>query len=597
MMIKNIYGKIGLIMMMATLSILFSCKKMFDEKPKSEVDISNAYQNVYDANAAVIGIYGKLLNIAEQYVLLNELRADLMDVTRNADKSLIDLSQHTVTAASNNPWADPRPMYNIIINCNDVLSNFDKMRADKKMTDVDYNQRYADVMAVRCWLYLQLGIHFGSVPYVTDPLVNVNDIKDASKFPRVTFTDLLAKLVASLAPLPYKDPYTTSTTTTSGASTSLVTNVDGYATQYFFINKNYVLGDLYLWQGNYNAAAVAYRAALEYPYKLKPDNNFAIYRISADQSAQNNDLFVSYARYRGDDINALTNSNSQGWRSIFARPQDALFNTEWLWIMNFDSSFQPIDPFVDLFSNSGGRYLVQPSQTAIDNWNSQIQSNGFPYDQRGRFSYSDPTGAYNKFNNQNVIMKNLYIYQDAGVQHKYGRWFLMRAGGLNLRFAEAANRDNRSKLAYALLNYGVGYVFDSSPNGGTARDVTTTQQTFDVPPYDFDARQGRAPYPFYSADWSVNVGIRNRAYLTPYPATAYADMLGLEDKLILEDGLELAYEGERWADLLRIALRRNDPSYIANKVYDKLNKDGFPAQATAARAKLMSGDYYLPFNW
>ncbi|MEO6523401.1 MAG: RagB/SusD family nutrient uptake outer membrane protein [Mucilaginibacter sp.] len=602
MMKKNIYGKIGLVMLMALTSIMFSCKKMFDLQPKSEVDISNNYQNVYDANSAVIGIYGKLIGIAEQYVLLNELRADLMDVTTNADKSLIDLSQHTVTAASNNPWADPRPMYSIILNCNDVLYNFDKMRADKKITDVDYNQRYADVAAVRCWLYLQLGIHFGNIPYVTDPLVNIDDLKDASKFPRLAFSDLLTKLVNVLAPLPYHDPYAAASTVTSGASSSLIATVDGYNTKYFFIQKNYVLGDLYLWQGNYNAAATAYKAALEYPYIQKRSDNFPTYRISFDQTALNNDLFVSYTRYKGDDINSLTNSNTQGWRSIFARPQDSLFDNEWLWIMNFDSSFQPTDPFVDLFSNSGGRYLVQPSQTAIDNWNSQRQTNGFPYDQRGKFSYTDPTGAYNKFNNQNVIMKNLYIYQDAGVQHKYGRWFLMRAGGLILRYAEAANRDNRSKIAYALLNYGIRQVFDKDlanydvPNT-TAKDVTNNQQTFDVPPYDFDARQGRGPYPGYSADWSVNVGIRNRASLTNYPATAMTDVQGMEDKLILEAGLELAYEGQRWPDLLRIALRRNDPSFLANKVFDKLNKDGFPAQAAAAQAKLMAGNYYLPFNW
>ena len=59
--------------------------------------------------------------------------------------------------------------------------------------------------------------------------------------------------------------------------------------------------------------------------------------------------------------------------------------------------------------------------------------------------------------------------------------------------------------------------------------------------------------------------------------------------------LELAYEGQRWADLLRVAIRRDDPAYIAGRVGDKLRKDG--GNAGAAQGKLMAREYYLPFRW
>lgn len=592
---RNKIGKLGIMVAMTCALTLFSCKKAFDIKPASEVDISDNYKNVYDANAAVIGIYGKLLGIAEQYVVLNELRADLMDITPNADKNLVEISQHNVSAG--NPWADPRPIYNVIINCNDVLYNLNQMLASNRITAVDYNQRYSDVGAVRSWLYLQLGIHWGTVPYVTDPIANVNDLQDQTKFPRLKFQDLLTKLVSFTSTLPSLDPYSAALTNTNGASTSLITTADTYFTQYFFINKHYLLGDLYLWQNNYNAAAISYRAAFQYPYQQAPASNFSIYRIFQQDVIGNNDLWVGYTRYRDQDTTQLISNNTQGWRSMFARSQDAIFSQEWMWCMVYDSSFQPIDPFVDLYSSSGGRYLVQPSQTAINNWNSQKQNNGVPYDGRGRLTYNDPTGVYRKYNNQNVIMKNLYIYADPTITHKSGRWFLQRAAGMVLRFAEAANRDGRGKIAYGLLTSTLRDVFDNNPGAGTARDVTNTQQTFDVAPYDFDCRQGRAPYPFYSGDWGSQYGIHTRASLVTYPTTIYADMQGMEDKLILESGLELAYEGQRWGDLLRIALRRNDPSFLANKVADKLNQDGFAGAATKAQAKLLSGDYYLPFNW
>jgi hypothetical protein len=71
----------------------------------------------------------------------------------------------------------------------------------------------------------------------------------------------------------------------------------------------------------------------------------------------------------------------------------------------------------------------------------------------------------------------------------------------------------------------------------------------------------------------------------------------IEDMIITEDALELAFEGQRWPDLLRIAIRRNDPAFIADKIYDKLRKSGLSAgAASAARSKLMSKDWFLPFK-
>ena len=162
---SNLQGKIVLTMMMTCLIMLFSCKKALDVKPLSEVDISQNYRNVTDVNSVILGIYGKFMGIAGQYVVLNELRADLMDITPNSDKYLQEISQHHVTIG--NPWADPRPFYALILNCNDALYNMNIMLAQNKISVADYNYRYSDIGALRSWLFLQLGIHFGSIPYVT----------------------------------------------------------------------------------------------------------------------------------------------------------------------------------------------------------------------------------------------------------------------------------------------------------------------------------------------------------------------------------------------------------------------------------------------
>ncbi|MGC4104356.1 hypothetical protein [Ferruginibacter sp.] len=230
-----------------------SCKKLVEVEPQTSVGVADMYRNVFDADAAVIGIYGKLMKLAKPYVLMNELRADLMDITTNADANLRQLSEHTATV--NNPYIDPQPFYEVIVNCNDVLSNFKKMYAQSKLKEAEYTQRYSDIGAIRSWVYLQLGIHYGKIPYITNPLVQVKDLNDSANFPMLTLPVLIDSLVAFTEKLPYTDDYPTGTT--------LQTVVDGYSTNKFFINKNILLGDLYLWQGQYDKAADRYKRVME----------------------------------------------------------------------------------------------------------------------------------------------------------------------------------------------------------------------------------------------------------------------------------------------------------------------------------------------
>lgn len=574
-----------------------SCKKTFDVLPKSAVDQTQAYRNVFDADAAVIGIYGKVMNLAKQYELWNELRGDLMDITTNSDQYLRQLSEHTVTA--DNPYINPQPFYDVIINCNDALKNFTIMLQQNKLKVDEYSQRYSDVGAIRSWVYLQLGIHFGSIPYVTDPLAQESDLHDATKFPMIPLNQLIDSLVGFTEKLPFLENYP--------AGTNLQTTVDGYPTSKFFINKNILLGDLYLWQGQYDKAATRYKLVMDINGPVGNNAQFYDqYRIS-DGAANPPLNGISYSRTL--DFSSLLYTD--GWRYMFERPAtDNAFNYEMIWVLPFDKNFAPVNPFIDLFSPNGGSYLVRPSQQAIDNWNGQTQiytftagtgtaaavfADNFPFDTRGVFTYR-------YINGQPVIMKLIYNYLGTdnlpiNILAKQGKWFLTRAATLHLHYAEAANRAGKYKVAYALVNKGIGFTYDNIPGGSNARDVTNIQQTFLPFPYDFDARVGDAPP--YRNTWYRNKGIRGRAGLKPVPVTNPADsLLQIENMIINEDALELAYEGNRWQDLLRVAIRRNDPSFIADKIYNKLLKSGLSAGAAGqARTKLLSKDWFFPFKW
>jgi starch-binding outer membrane protein, SusD/RagB family len=573
-----------------------SCKNAFDLEPESTLEYKQMYQNAYDANAAVLGIYGKLQSLSTQYILLNELRADLLSYTKNDNETLKQLSDHSISKDFKNSIADPRPFYELILNCNDVLKNFKIMRQENKLTQDQFDQRYSDVASVRTWLYLQLGIHFGDVPYITEPFENISDLKNISNFPKLTFDQLLTELLALMESLPYLKPY--ATTVSDPSDPPLVTNVDGYNTAKMFMNKQVLMGDLYLWQGKYSEAARTYKSVMESYPSDGSDNYFETYK-------------VTYS-------NANDYVGGGNWYKIFSQPLNERYsNYENVWMLPFDKNFKPDNPFITLFSPSGGDYLVRPSDVAIKNWNDQMRGNT-PFDLRGNgYSYAiDGVG-------RPFVRKMIFNYSAGSPFETTGKWILYRASAMHLHYAEAANKDGRSKLAYALLNVGIKNTFDPTP-GVAGRDVTNimVSETETTSPYYFDAREGE--FPRFRSPWYRHTGIRSRVglssiVLTKADSTKFFDMSNpiayyrplidqfgfsrfIEDRIVEEGALELAFEGYRWPDLLRIAMRRQkeDASggvFLYNVLSKKYTLAGLAVPQGIERLKDGPQKWFIEFNW
>ena len=566
---KNLSGvvKTSLLLLLCMGSVT-SCKKTFDIQPQDALQQSQVYQNIYDADGAVLGIYGQFAGLADRYVLLNELRADLLDVTPNSSVYLKQLSTHTVTP--DNPYADPRPFYKVIINCNDVLKNFDIMHQKKLLDDNQYYQRYTDIGILRCWLYLQLGIQYGSVPYVTDPIANINDLADATKFPKLTFDQLLDQLIAFTEAIPkqYLDQNTSVLSPTLIMATGSYPIKDGVSK--FFIHRRSFLGDLNLWKGNYLKAASYYKDAMETATNNVASTDFGIslydtYRIGNDNSG----------RYT-----LMTTGTINPWQNIFSNAlAESETNYERMWTLPLDQAYSA-NPFINIFSASAG-YLVKPSALSISNWDNQTRSDGGIGDRRGLNASYDINGG------KPEVMKYTRNYNPlTPLTTKTGIWLLYRAATLHLRFAEAANQQGRSQLAGVLINDGLYTGYGNKP--------ASYNGAVDVYPFNFDGTKGTV-----NGVWYRNIGIRGRAVdqnVTFDPNNLVTDT---ENKIIDEAALETAYEGYRWADLLRIALRRQgtDPNYLANKIGAKFDAAG-SADAAAVRARLADkANWYLPFKW
>lgn len=90
----------------------------------------------------------------------------------------------------------------------------------------------------------------------------------------------------------------------------------------------------------------------------------------------------------------------------------------------------------------------------------------------------------------------------------------------------------------------------------------------------------------YEHDSSTNKVIGYKRFNSLYEKQLYLEEIVLEER-----ARELAYEGERFYDLMRIACRRGDPSFLADKVASKFSG----ARREEIREKLMiEENWYIP---
>ncbi|RKR81004.1 SusD-like starch-binding protein associating with outer membrane [Mucilaginibacter gracilis] len=574
---------------------VFSCKKIFDYQPENVLDITKNYQDVNDADAVILGLYGKFAKVMDKYIVLNELQGDLMDVTPNADKYLKEINEHSAT--TDNPWADPKPFYALVIDCNDIMYNFKEMLRTRRMTQAEFDIRYSEVTTVWVWVYLQLGIQYGSVPFVTDPLATIDAVKDPSKSPTVSFDVLIDNLIAMIRTVPVLNPIAltdeTHTPIIVTAGSSLIRVIDGYSTSRMFLNRYFLFGDVFLWKGSYAEAAHYYRAAMDLSEYVK---------ISSGSGS-----YPDFFRVTGSKGEAT----GPTWDSDFISPFDGDIKSDIISQVPFDKKFQPGNPFISLFSHAG-KYLLKPSAKSINNWDIQYRSDNSPID-----IYRGPDKSYS-MGPEPEVKKLIAGFNKLNPLETTGKFIIQRSRGLHLRFLEAANRDGRDQLAYALLNNGLKAAYTGPPP--VPANVVNIMQSFDAnPDYYFDARAGQ--FPPYVGIWSGNIGIRGNASLVPVKVDSvkYFDMsvpalwdkpvkdakglaIAQEDLILKENALEMAFEGVRWTDLVRVGLRREKEipgsglAFMQATVAAKFIAAGKSVPPGVAQLGSSVANWYLPFK-
>jgi starch-binding outer membrane protein, SusD/RagB family len=240
----------------------------------------------------------------------------------------------------------------------------------------------------------------------------------------------------------------------------------------------------------------------------------------------------------------LNNFKLKSWENIHINAKDR--SEEVMSAIEFSFSTLQDNPLFD-WTQYSRKYYVKPTEYLVNLYEKQVAVNnimGDPY--RGKGITYDYVGI-----DSNLII-NKYSLQPRG-EFSGADIIMYRATDIHLLLAEALNQTGKYYEAMSIVNKG------------------------------------------WREEWTNSEGVRGRVYLKniEIDSTIVDSLTFIEDVIMEERAMELAYEGKRWFDLVRVANRRGE-SYLADKVAAKY-KD--PAKREEVRALLMDKkNWYLPFK-
>lgn len=546
---KHIFLNIRLFIFIGSISLLTSsCEDIMSTDTNryllaDENQINSANDTVY----SVVGILQKVQQLADKYVLLGELRGDLLDVSDKADLSLRELSEFSGNLA-NSEYANPKDYYAVINNCNYFIkhANVD-LKTPKNTTYQPFAREVAAVKTIRAWTYLQLVLNYGKAYYTDEPF---NDIKQTlTELPEYNQIQMFDTLISQITALRPNENYNLTFPGFAGSA------------RYLFINPLFLLGDLHLWRASLNHSISDYEyAATYYAYLIKKGP--LPYTIPEEMRVYwQEDTYNIWTD--SWSLNITSPGNREIISSITMADNASVGTATVLPSLAYERILIPSKYLDNLFATQ--QYCFVTSSTATPKY-----SLG---DLRGRASY----GSKLINDEQNYTVGNLEKYIK---KYIFKNIVLARASTLYLRYAEAVNRAGKPNLAFAVLKYGLNSTTLSATPDASKPNVRY------VPASEIaDNKEYVNLFINEIALFKSNIGIHSRGsgnssynanFIIPDAsklATRNDTINFVENAICDELALENAFEGNRFHDLMRMSNNRSKPSFIAEKVAEKHPND------------------------
>ncbi len=588
----------------AVAGVTSSCADFFE--PESDRIIyadKDHLNNATDTIYSVTGILGKLQALGDRTILLGEVRGDLVDINTTTSADLRDVALFNI--GDNNAYNSPSDYYAVINNCNYFIAKADTSLKNNRNEKI-FMKEYAAVKGIRAWTYLQLAINYGSVPFVTTPILTKEEAE--RNYPSKGIAEICDWLIKDIQPLADEE--------LPGYGT-----IRSFDSRLMYFPIYLMLGELNLWAGHYREAALNY-----YNYISKRNGTNSAYPIGSTRGTYWRDGTTTFTRYTGIYNNYALTFGNESYGT----------NSEYITIIPGDSipsegNYSQLRNLFNCTSDNNAKFSLTPSQAMLDISAAQTCTYVISND-GGVVKYGVVPKGIGYMRDGDLRLYNVYTQTDNAILDgervsyqnikKYSTRNIpvYRRTTAYLRLAEAMNCAGYPHFAYYVLASGVNnkvitdsimkYYPTAADSAFLSRfDFPTTRYVLRTP--DRLNNENTMGIHDLGCGWSL----QNPDYQMPFDSTlvdkttgyykSEADSLQqyqyqmdkVEQMIVDEGALENCFEGTRFYDLMRVALRRGDPNFLADRIYSRRGEANKAAVMGEIKTNLRNANnWYLHWN-
>ncbi len=162
-----------------TIFLLASCTDYFNPDQEIYIAEDQLLDDWYEYRALELGLYGLQQDLAEQLIILGELRADLLTITENADADLVEI--YNFNTSKDNKYTSPTNFFKLISSCNNfirLLAQTHPEVNDPAQAVTNYDRLYGEALCMRAWAFFNAVRIYGKVPFIHESLTNMDEVQD-----------------------------------------------------------------------------------------------------------------------------------------------------------------------------------------------------------------------------------------------------------------------------------------------------------------------------------------------------------------------------------------------------------------------------------